>query len=108
MRVAETYFVYAVPSPVAQCRRPSPVAECVVARRPPPVLPRNPRHDSRNRAVLPSDDVPERVQVRLQLGDVALQAPDLVRGIIERLRDGCLRARVAAGDAEQCGARDEE
>ena len=75
---------------------------------PSPALSRNPRHDSRNRTVLPSDDIPERVQVRLQLGDIVLQAPDLVRGIVERLRDGCLRARVAAGGAEQCGARNEE
>ena len=75
---------------------------------PHPPLPRKTRHNSRNRAVLSSDDISERIQISLQLRDVVLQTTNLVGGIVERVCDGRLAARVATRGSEECDAQEQE
>jgi len=63
---------------------------------PHPPLPRKTRHNSRNRAVLSSDDISERIQISLQLRDVVLQTTNLIGSIVERVCDRSFAARIAA------------
>lgn len=50
----------------------------------------------RDHRILLGDDLLERIDVVLELSDVALDRADLGCGVVELLRDGGLRARIRA------------
>ena len=69
-------------------------------------LSRDVRHfdEPRDDGILLRNDLPERIDVALQLRDVPLDRADLVGGVVELLRDGrlCFRVGAARRERQQC------
>src|SRR5262249_37603984 len=65
--------------------------------------------ESRNDRVLFRDDLLQRIDIALELGDVALDGVDFVGRVVELLRDGRLSPGVRAAERsdEERGANDE-